>query len=481
MFLAVLASLCTGAGPANGQELRHLFLDPAFLRQAEGATLRVNPPQPREIVIRADRPWERLMISLFCTVLDERPRLRMWYICRDADNRPNVAYAESEDGVRWRKPNLGIVEYQGSKDNNLVGISSLEGVVFRDPNGTPEQRYVYVTNVSRRGVVRYHSPDGLHWQSDPQPLLGFRSDTQNVTFFDERLARYVLYLRGWDLKDDWESRLRKVVRLPLQSLSEPARIEPSGRGDDPHHPSLPRIVDEIPTVLRADARDPANCDVYNISAQPYAPDPRWYVGFPSFLLREKNVSDGRLEVQFVGSRDGITWHRYDRAPYAGPGLQGSDTANMVFMGTGLAVRGQEIWQYGVGLRSRHGDVAARRRRTDGVIRRYVQRLDGFVALEFDLSGGRCRTAPVRVDGRRMLLNVDTGALGEIRVGLLDAQGSPIPGLTVEECDPLHTNATAAEVFWQDRSDLTALVGQEVQVAFSGSRARLFSFYFRSLP
>src|SRR3569833_4150242 len=60
------------AAPACAAEpTRHLFLDPAFVRDAHGAALRVNRPQQRRLVIRPDRPWEKLMITFFLTVHDE--------------------------------------------------------------------------------------------------------------------------------------------------------------------------------------------------------------------------------------------------------------------------------------------------------------------------------------------------------------------------------------------------------------------------
>jgi hypothetical protein len=435
---------------------RHLFLDPASVQQAENVTLHVNPPQRREIVIRADQPWEQLMISLFLTVRDDAGKLRMWYICRDKENRPNVAYAESTDGVHWVKPNLGIVEYHGSTSNNLVGITSLEGVVFRDPKAArPEEQYVYVTNLEKEGIVRYVSPDGLRWQRDREPLLHFRADTQNVTFWDERLGCYVLYLRAWDMAKDWHDRKRKVVRATVPTLTTPLPIKPADK--------LPRISTELPTVFAADEKDPPNTDVYNLSAQPYPLDPRWYVGFPSLFQRDRSLMDGRLHVQFTGSRDGITWHRYDRAAYAQP----DPDENMRFIGTGLVIRGDEIWQYGTGFHSHHGDVAARKKKTDGVIYRYVQRVDGFVSLDFGTDEGRCVTAPVKVDGSRLLLNVD--AQGELRVGLLDADGKAIPGFNAT----VQTNSTHAIVAW----DLSALQGREVRLAFTGSRTKLYSFRF----
>ncbi|MCX6908762.1 MAG: hypothetical protein NTY01_12060 [Verrucomicrobia bacterium] len=476
--LAVLLA-CSGvaSGAADVLPPRHLFLDPAFVQQAEKVSLHVNPPQRREIVIRPDKPWEQLMISFYLTVLDEEGKLRMWYICRDKANRPNVAYAESRDGVHWTKPNLGIVEYDGSKENNLTGLTTFEGVVFRDPNAPAKERYAYVTHLWTEGMVRFHSPDGLHWRRDKTPLLRLGADTQNMTFWDERLGKYVLYLRGWQRAED-KKLYRKVVRTEMPNLTSPLDIGPSRKslylwGKE----KVPVIGNEFPTVFAADEQDSPNSDVYTISAQPYPLDPRWYLGFPSMFQREGHMSEGRLEVQFTGSRDGITWHRYDRRAYAPLGLAGSENANMTFMGPDMVVRGDEIWQYGTGFHSKHGDVEARKRKTDGVIYRYVQRVDGFVSLDFDAAGGRCVTAPVKVDGARLLLNADTGALGQLRVGLLDAEGQPISGFGADNCKVLRTNSTRAEAGWTGGTELAALKGREARLVFTGSRAKLYSFYF----
>lgn len=476
LALAISAILPDLACSSETRVARHLFLDPAFVQDAKGVALHVNPPQQREIVIRPDKPWEQLMISFYLTVLDEEGKLRMWYICRDKQNRPNVAYAETRDGVHWTKPNLGIVDYDGSKENNLVGLTSLEGVVFRDPNAPPQERYAYVTHLSA-GMTRYYSPDGLHWRRDKTPLLRLGADTQNITFWDERLGKYVLYLRAWNCPDV-KHRYRKVVRTEVSSLTTPLDVGPSPKsiyfwGKD----KMPVIGDEFPTVFAADEKDPPDSDVYTISAQPYPPDPRWYVGFPSMFQREGRTSEGRLEVHFAGSRDGITWHRYDRKPYAPLGLAGSESANMTFMGPGLVIRGDELWQYGTGFHSRHGDMEARKRKTDGVIYRYVQRLDGFVSLDFDNAGGCCVTAPVKVDGPRLLLNVDTTVLGQLRVGLQDADGKPINGFGTDDCKVLRTNSTRAEVSWTGGRDLVTLKGREVRLSLAGSRAKLYSFRF----
>jgi len=480
---AFLAAVCLAATTIRAEvaHRRYLFLDPALLEVTEHTRLAVNPPARRETVIRPDRPWEQLMISFFLTVRDEEGKLRMWYICRDKENRPNVAYAESRDGVNWTKPNLGIVDYSGSKDNNLVGLPSLEGTPFIDPNAPAAERYGYITNLgSAGGIVRYHSPDGLHWKHDATPLFRFLSDTQNVAFWDQRLGAYVLYLRGWNPK------YRTVVRATLPSITQPSPVVPSGKGRPAGtEGGLRYVLDELPTVFATDAQDPTRTDIYNMAAQPYPLDPAWYVAFPAFLRRSpasdapgyRGSHRGPVEIQFAGSRDGIAWHRYDRAAYASPGLTAPEKRNMVFMSTGLVVRGDEIWQYGTEFESVHGDVEARQKKTDGLVVRYVQRVDGFVSLDTANKIGTTRTVPVKVSGNRLLLNIDTGALGEMRVGLIGSDGKPIAGFETDACEPLEYNGTGAMVKWAPGSDLATLRGKEIALEFRSNRTKLYSFRF----
>lgn len=489
--IAGLALGLLAANPGLGAEplarSRHLFLDPALLTERQGAELRTNPAARRETVIFPDRPWEKHIISFFLTVRDEEGKLRMWYICRDdwgEGSQANLAYAESQDGIAWVKPNLGLYDYKGSRDNNLLGVHSLEGVVFQDPNMPPEQRYVYVTadkpqmgknTTGPTGIYRYYSADGLRWQRDREPLIQAGSDTQNVVWWDERLKEYVLILRGWNP----DPNRRKVVRLTTKSLTTPLAVKPTRRGVGNY------FYDEIPTILVCDERDPSRTDIYNMAAQPYPLDPSWYVGFPTFLRRSAATDApgwrgrhmGPAEIQFAGSSDSLNWHRYDRAAYAPPSVAAPHKKNMTFMGTGLVVRGHEIWSYGTEFESVHGDVEARKRKTDGFIVRYVQRVDGFVSLDTGSTEGMARTAPVRVNGGKLLLNLDTGALGEMRVGLLDQTGKPIPGFEAERCDYLENNHAGAVVSWGGQTDLAALRGRDVRLEFRSTRTKLYSFRF----
>ena len=113
-------------------------------------------------------------------------------------------------------------------------------------------------------------------------------------------------------------------------------------------------------------------------------------------------------------------------------------------------------------------------------RRHGQRVDGFVSAAFDALGARCVTQPVRVSGSRLLLNVDNGALGTLRVALLDAATrEPIAGYELDACKPRRTNSVRAATLWNGNDDLTPLVGREVRLEFVGERTKLSSFYFDS--
>jgi hypothetical protein len=88
-----------------------------------------------------------------------------------------------------------------------------------------------------------------------------------------------------------------------------------------------------------------------------------------------------------------------------------------------------------------------------------------------------RTTPVKVTGGRLLLNLDTGALGETRVGLVDATGKAIAGFGADQSDALQINSPGTVVTWGGKSDLSALNGQQVRIEFRSRRTRLFSFRF----
>ena len=121
------------------------------------------------------------------TVLLDEGRYRMWYYAVGIGDRTGtlregpVCYAESEDGIHWVKPNLGQVDYKGSRDNNAIALPDprTEGVelIVDEDDPDPQRRYkmVYESFVPSRTYPTMRtatSPDGLHWtagQETPVP------------------------------------------------------------------------------------------------------------------------------------------------------------------------------------------------------------------------------------------------------------------------------------------------------------------------
>jgi hypothetical protein len=72
---------------------------------------------PNPVVV-GDTPWETVRAGMFATVIQIGNKCHMWY---DAIGpRIKLCYATSDDGVHWVKPALGLHEFNGSKDNNII-------------------------------------------------------------------------------------------------------------------------------------------------------------------------------------------------------------------------------------------------------------------------------------------------------------------------------------------------------------------------
>ncbi len=68
-----------------------------------------------------------------------------------------------------------------------------------------------------------------------------------------------------------------------------------------------------------------------------------------------------------------------------------------------------------------------------------QRLDGFVSADADHKDGSLTTPPLTFRDDRLRLYIDTGSAGTAFVELQDADGKPIPGFTVADCEEIGGN------------------------------------------
>ena len=113
----------------------------------------------------------------------------------------------------------------------------------------------------------------------------------------------------------------------------------------------------------------------------------------------------------------------------------------------------------------------------GFIGLVMQRLDGFVSVDAEYTGGSLLTPPVVFEGDHLELNIDVAAMGEAVVEVQDDQGRPLSGFTMDECDRVLVNDVAHTVTWCGNADLSSLVGTRVRLRFAMRSAKLYAFQF----
>ena len=197
MWLAFLAG-SAGAGemptttaafhfPATGVSVDDqailLAIDDVSLPLKENVCYYLSKPKVRkEPVLAPSRndptAPDHLAAHFYGSVILDGGKFRMWYypVSFGKDftqlTQGPVCYAESDDGIEWTKPNLGQIEFKGSKSHNGIKLPEkvIEGVhVIKDRDDPdPNRRYkmVYNPHNGRTFTIQTAtSPDGIHWQA----------------------------------------------------------------------------------------------------------------------------------------------------------------------------------------------------------------------------------------------------------------------------------------------------------------------------
>ena len=513
-----------------------LFIDYKFIESHENICLRVNPPKKIGAAILPDHPWEEHCVSGFGTVMEEEGRYRLWYsaspgperelpeilscpkcgeknvldelysrvyrchkcLHRIADSVPWMAaswklcHAISEDGLNWEKPDLGLVEFRGSKHNNIVDIQEAGVFQFncmKDPNASAEKRYRLI-DMDNSGMFLQYSHDGLQWTADKRYLFPpFTADNPNQLLWDERLNKYVAYIRGFPGK-------RVIVRCELDDPDHvPWPHSPSAENKNPDLYGARYITTELPTVIATDDLDPQPSDIMTqcVVPYPYAEDVyfafpsifRWYPGVieaPAGREHHRFYQDnnnGPLEVQLFVSRDGKFFYRPERTAYVSLGVSGEKDSGCVYnMLAGMIRRDDKIYQYYTAREIGHAPRAYRdvRFKMLGMIGITEQYLDRFVGVYADRQG-TFMTPPLVFSGRQLQLNIDCGAMGEAFVELRDESNFPISGYAFSDCDPIDLNSLRHIVSWRGKTEVSRYAGKPVRLRIKLKSARLYSFQF----
>lgn len=486
-------NVCAQEAVNIGSRLELLVDDYLIASMSGGVSLKLHTPVRREVVLHTGRPWEG-NASAFCSVFQDGALYRMYYRgihyrhsgprAQALEDHPwYLCYAESDDGVHWRRPELGLFAHQGDTANNIIltpdyladiGGDPAHTATFLDtnPRCPPEQKYKIVVIGSKpRGMYLLGSPDGVHFSllsREPVQTVG-AFDSQNLMFWDPVNEVYREYHRGF----------ADGVRAIMTAAST-----------DPLHfpePQWLQYADSPPEHL------------YTNAIQPYYRAPHLLMGFPmryvdrgwtpavlalpdldERLIRARShprYATALTDGLFMTSRDGLLFKRWGEA-FIRPGPRQHDSwvygDNFIFWGMVQTKSGIEDAPDEISLYATEGYWEG----TGTSFRRYTIRIDGFVSAHAPLTGGELVTKPIIFAGGCLAINAETSAAGYLRVELQRADGTPLEGYTLQDCPPIVCDSLRHVVRWSGNDgDLRAFAGQPVRLRFALADADLYSFQF----
>jgi hypothetical protein len=458
---------------------KHLLADDWIIEKLEKLERTLHPvsKHPLNPIFKPEMPWEQPSVLLFGTVMydptRDADRFRMWYLCYTpkysddfsevVEKRGSVAYAISHDGLHWKRPELGLHEWEGSKQNNIIIPGRPDSIcIYFDPlDKDPSRRYkAQVRNHTHRA---YFSSDGIHWNDNGR---------MSIDGYDRSTVHWHPLERQWFAST--KSFLQK----------EPGGTERRGRG----YQESQDFLQWSPVSFMCTTPPSAPEVVYNL--EPWFYETLFFGQWGHYLPEP----DGLLDVQLAVSRNGRHWERpsqgawiplsplpdgFERKPQPNCKKTGVDPRDsrvpwdygpLSASSLGPVRVGDELWIYYSGRSSDHHSFPQ-----TGAIGLGTLRLDGFYSLDAGVDGGTMLTRPVQLINNTLRLNADAIG-GEVRVEILDESGCVIEPFTSENCRPIVGDNVRHVVSWIGAGDLTSIQGRTVRLQFVMKNAKLYAFW-----
>ncbi len=504
-------------------QMTQYFFDNVVLEQIQDVTKTVHSPvkEPGPI-IQKDKPWEStpyFTVNGWTVIHDSvTDEFKCWYedwqvdpgIIDPAAAAPGrkqptlgailtsrLAYARSEDGLRWNKPELDYLEQDGRKTNIVFGDGSYQrsesSSVFEDPLETdPTKRFktFYGYHAPSGHVVSLaYSPDGLTWTpSEETPTYGHLGEGLGdlyvvTTDMDSRTYRCTCRHKGilavyHDERRPATSSVFFHPTFPRDAARANKRRIFQAVSRDLVHWSTPQCI-----ITPDDDIDNLDETFYGMCQMNLG---QGYLGFLNTIREVPNT----LSVRLVYSRDGWTWHHLNKRQPWLTTTPGAWDCNMVNVSSPPIVVGEEHYVFHGGAKNHHdwwisglkeGLDVPEARSLDEV--RYglglaKLRRDGFVSIDAGpVREGVVVTRVMRTDGNRLELNAACGDGGYIRVEATDGDERALPGCALEECDTFTGDSTRAVLTWKGSSEIKHQ--GSVRLRFFMKNASLYSFTFGS--
>jgi len=459
--------------------------------KVDGISLRYHRPERRNIALECTEAWEGETCCYISAVKDG-DIYRLYYRASSAksgfpgiENSKRhgvVCVAESRDGKIFTRPNVGIYDYGGTKDNNIVFtrgeyIDNFSVWLDENPDCPKDARYKALSLCGNRCLAYYKSADGLHFlPAGLIPVTG-TFDSLNLITWDKDTKKYRIYFRYFhhtdgsepvkDEKFDESTGFRDVRYTEsedFETWSEPVRIAYSDGKD-----SIQYYTSGITKYHRADA-------YYGI--------PTRYADRINDMQNFRHLSDldgkrmdmieklGRIgsavtDSTFIHSCDGKVFTRSSE-PFITPGIENG--INWIY-GDCYISRGNI--ETSSDFANEPNELAFYTVRDYGMreskIVRYALRLDGFCSWHADSTSGSILTRSFVWQGSSMDINFATSALGSLRIIICNKDGIPLSGY---DSTSLFGDSIERPVDFE--KPLSELYGKEVRLRIEMSECDLWS-------
>ena len=489
----------------NFDDKRELFVDHYFIDNMNRTSLKLHNPVSAGEAIKYDQPWETDETgsgSFYTNIFQDGDVYRMYY----RGHSTLLCYAESEDGINWNRPNLGLIDYQGSVQNNiimpLIELGSGFGAFLdTNPNASKSQRIkgnmrgLWDDSTNSSNLYGYATSDSTNWsqiQDDPIILgsLPNHWDAQNIIFWSEIESKYVIYARcivGGDgkLEKNWEDVAKEIFDKPDERGIPRFRSTARATSSDFFNWS-----EFTPMEYSDTGSMTPSAQLYTNQTTPYFRANHIYISLPGriFFKRMKkydipqdafdnmegfekykyygDTSDGA----FMTTRAGST--RYDftfRESFLKPGIGDENwTTRNNYPASGVIQTSST--EMSIFIQRHYAQPSA-------YLERMTLRLDGFSSLNAGYDEGQMLTKTLDFTGNKLELNYSTSAAGRIRVEMLDESGAPLEGYGIDDCDGLIGDEISGYVSWKGSTDLSKISGKPVKVRFVMNDADIYSLRF----
>ena len=460
-------------------ERRELFVDAHLIERLDNVRLTAHEPRYEGKVVKFDKPWEG-DFSFFATVIKDGDTFRLYYRGMPKGEHDtgweSLCYAESDDGVRWRKPDLGILEVKGAKKNNVIitdsepGTQSFSPFLDTKPGVPAAQRFKALGTQRTPGnkdlcLAAFVSADGKHWtRFREEPVIlndtdHFAFDSQNVAFWSQSEGKYIAYFRTW--KDG----IRRISRATSDdfirwSSSQLMEYRRNGEPAPIHHLYVNQTHPyfRAPHIYIATAARfmPGRRVLTDAEAKAIGVNPRFF----------RDTSDSVL----LTSRGGTIYDCTFTNSLIRPGIGARNWVSRTnYPALNVVQTGPTEMSLYV-----NRDYA----QPTAHLARYSLRLDGFGSARAPYEGGEVITKPLRFKGTQLEINYSTSAAGSLRVEIQDVEGKPLLGFSLSECWEIIGDEIERVVTWQENPELGALAGKPVRLRFVMKDADLYSLRFR---